>query len=308
MTGPGLAVSPDVSVWVYRGSVHVCCQTRQSSNRREPAAVAQRAASWRAALSGISPLAHAAHGRRHAGVVSQKRAHLATIDDRVGTFEQHWKLENFSLLDLWRSADFYRRCPVFWYRMKMTHKQQAGAKRRYRNKKVILLVRHPRDIIVSWYFEVKKRNLNTPSIFLRFLNPIWQNHRIVQYFNEWAEQRSVPRGFLLVRYEDLQADTVGELRRIFDFLGYPGISNDELQAAAAYGSFDNMRQMERENTLTCAASCRVTYRTRNPTRRAKAKSAATSITCKTTKSLTSTAASTGVSDDTFGYASHTPRP
>ncbi len=52
---------------------------------------------------------------------------------------------------------------------------------------------------------------------------------ILSYYNIWAENRNIPRGFLLVRYEDMKANAQHELRRVIDFLGlgihsgwYPG--------------------------------------------------------------------------------------
>lgn len=226
------------------------------------------------------------------------------------TFEQHWKLENFSLLDLWALGDFDPALPrILVSHENEPHKQQAGAKRRYRNKKVILLVRDPRDIIVSWYFEVKKRNLKYSGDLPTFLNPTdGRIDRIVQYFNEWAEQRSVPRGFLLVRYEDLQADTVGELRRVFDFLGYPGISNDELQAAAAYGSFDNMRQMERENTLNVRRLMPRDVQDEESYKTRKGKVGGYIDYLQDHEITYLNSRIDGVLHDMFGYASHAPRP
>ena len=226
------------------------------------------------------------------------------------TFEQHWMLDNFSLLDLWALGDFDPALPrILVSHEHEPHKQKAWAKRQYRNKKVILLVRDPRDIIVSWYFQANKRNLKYSGDLPTFLDPAdGRIDRIVRYFNGWAEHRSVPRDFLLVRYEDLQADTVGELRRVFDFLGFPGISNDELQAAAAHGSFNNMRQLERENALNVRrlmprdAQDEESYKTR----KGKVGGYADYLQDHEIRYLNSRI--DGVLHDMFGYASHAPRP
>ena len=69
---------------------------------------------------------------------------------------------------------------------------------------------------------------------------------IIRYYNVWNESRDVPRGFCLVRYEDLHADTAKELRRIFDFLEIPDISDAHIRE---FGSFGNMRSMESSDTL-----------------------------------------------------------
>ena len=53
----------------------------------------------------------------------------------------------------------------------------------------------------------------------------------------------------MVRYEDLHADTAKELRRIFDFLEIPDISDAHIREAVEFGSFGNMRSMESSDAL-----------------------------------------------------------
>jgi len=66
----------------------------------------------------------------------------------------------------------------------------------------------------------------------------------LSYYNIWAMNRAIPRGFLLVRYEDMKADAQRELRRVVDFLGLEAIPDTILAEAVAYASFENMRKME----------------------------------------------------------------
>ena len=130
-------------------------------------------------------------------------------------------------------------------------------KTRYRDKKVIFLARDPRDVIVSSYFEMKNRGKifgNNPyekrkAVFEGSL-PEFIDRReggfdtILEYYNIWAENRQIPRDFLLVRYEDLKANTRDELRRVLKFLDLPEISEEIIIEAVHYASFDNMRRME----------------------------------------------------------------
>ena len=69
---------------------------------------------------------------------------------------------------------------------------------------------------------------------------------LLAYYNIWADNRQLPLDFLLVRYEDMKANPGGELRRVLDFLGLQAISQDTIDAAVAYASFENMRKMEAE--------------------------------------------------------------
>lgn len=60
----------------------------------------------------------------------------------------------------------------------------------------------------------------------------------------WSAARTVPHGFLLVRYEDVHADPRKELERLARFVGLPH-GDAELEAAAAFATFDRMVAMER---------------------------------------------------------------
>ena len=131
------------------------------------------------------------------------------------------------------------------------------SKTRYREKKVIFLVRDPRDVIVSSYFEMKNRGDlfgNNPyekrkSVFEGSLSEFINRTEggfdtILRYYNIWATNRQIPKDFLLVRYEDLKTNTCGELRRVLDFLGLPSVPEEIITDAVKYASFDNMRRME----------------------------------------------------------------
>lgn len=131
-------------------------------------------------------------------------------------------------------------------------------------KKTILLARHPGDIVVSWHRQYQKRT----KAFKRELieadvNPEgqvdWQQMdrwafvqnpqlglpAIIRYYNFWAEQVLRRPDGLIVRYEDLKADTEATLRRVCALLGET-FSDEAYAQAIAFGSVDNMRKLERE--------------------------------------------------------------
>jgi Sulfotransferase domain len=127
----------------------------------------------------------------------------------------------------------------------------------YRDKRVIFLARDPRDVIVSSYFEMKNRGQlfgdnpyeTRKAVFAGSLPEFIHKKEggfetILSYYNIWAENRNIPRGFLLVRYEDMKVDAQNELRRAIDFLGLGFISDEILAEAVGFASFDNMRKME----------------------------------------------------------------
>ncbi|MEB2344143.1 MAG: sulfotransferase domain-containing protein [Deltaproteobacteria bacterium] len=129
-------------------------------------------------------------------------------------------------------------------------------KRAFRGKKVILLVRNPQDVAVSQYFQWKfrmrraKKALNDYpehgqdlSTYDFVMRPASGIAKIIDWMNGWAAEVGQVPSLLLVRYEDLRADTVGELRRIATFMGAPA-DEAALQGAVEYASIENMRKLE----------------------------------------------------------------
>lgn len=118
-------------------------------------------------------------------------------------------------------------------------------KSRFARKPVILLVRDPRDAIISYYFEASRRRgrfTGTPAEFLR--HPIGGLDTLLTYYNIWADSRAVPRSFCLVRYEDLHVDPVGVLDRVMRAVGHV-TPRGVLERAVDYSRFDKMRQIEK---------------------------------------------------------------
>ena len=120
----------------------------------------------------------------------------------------------------------------------------------YAGKKVIFLVRDPRDVTVSSYFQKTRRNINYHGSLRDYVyEPVGSIATNIAFYNIWARNRHVPADFLLVTYEDLQADTAGELRRVLDFLGLEAIGSDAVAESVEQCRFDQMRQMEASNSL-----------------------------------------------------------
>lgn len=126
-----------------------------------------------------------------------------------------------------------------------TPRRLGRSKRRYRDKLVVLLVRDPRDVVVSMYFERSRREKAYSGTLQQFLRERKGSlGTILAYYNIWAAERARPRGFCLVRYEDLQTDTAGELKRLLRFAGVEGISDAHVAEAVEFASFESMRKME----------------------------------------------------------------
>ena len=131
----------------------------------------------------------------------------------------------------------------------------GGGKAAYADKRVILLVRHPADITMSQYFQWKHRMrphkilLNqypavddsvTPYDFMMGASGL---PKVNRWLNEWAAGLDAMQSSLVVRYEDMRANTHAELRRIADFMRI-GATDAEVAAAVEWAAFENMKQRE----------------------------------------------------------------
>lgn len=138
------------------------------------------------------------------------------------------------------------------------HVEKISAnKRAYAGKKVIFLVRDPRDALVSYYFQYTRRGDKyrandegfdgSLSDFIR--HEIGGLPNLVTFYNVWAANREVPADFLLVTYEDLKTDVRKALRDIVAFLDWPVRDAACIDEVVAFGSFDNMRKLEETDAL-----------------------------------------------------------
>ena len=118
-----------------------------------------------------------------------------------------------------------------------------------RYRKVIYLVRDPRDVVLSLYnFRRKYRSVADSYpieqyVAERFLpgdlDVSWGEH-----VGSWLGTRMNQPGFLLVRYEDLLQDPRRELCRLAGFLGIAA-STEKLEQAIARSSANQLRQLEK---------------------------------------------------------------
>ena len=121
-----------------------------------------------------------------------------------------------------------------------------------RFRKVIYLVRDPRDVAVSeYYFDRKKRYIAPEMTLEQFIKPFlagetssygsWWEHAA-----SWIGPRYGNPAFLLVRYEDLLTDPIGKTAKIAEFLGIKA-DEERLRAAVERSSADRMRKLEQQD-------------------------------------------------------------
>lgn len=134
----------------------------------------------------------------------------------------------------------------------------------YRDLPVVLLVRDPRDTAVSQFFQWKHRMVSRKKVINDYpLDDATSVHdfiaggnagipKIISFMNQWADAFDSMSKLLVVKYEDLRADTKGQLRRILEFIGEQPVEAD-IEDAVTFASIDNMRRMETENAAKSGA-------------------------------------------------------
>lgn len=138
----------------------------------------------------------------------------------------------------------------------------AASKEKYKNEKVIFMVRDPRDVLVSFYFHVTKR---VPKLVCPYMHPrvasvkykgtihefirndYYGIRKVISFYNAWHRHMQVPRGFLLVKYEDMHKTPKEVLDKSLRFMGFPNIGPEIMEEAIKLSSFENMREKETEN-------------------------------------------------------------
>lgn len=129
-----------------------------------------------------------------------------------------------------------------------------------RNKNVVLLVRHPGDMLVSLYMHNVYRE--KVRLYNATLNDMVKDMRfgiekILAYYQWWADNWNEPQSVCLLRYEDMLINPKKELSRAIQCLK---IFATEVQVrnAVKFTTFRRMQNMEKTNHLgwpSLRASC-----------------------------------------------------
>lgn len=130
------------------------------------------------------------------------------------------------------------------------------ARNAYQGRKVVVLARHPGDIVVSRYHHLKYRSLD-PARQRLASQPleefIWTEQggipSIVHFLNQWARLAKERSDILIVRYEDFLKAPDKVLHELAEFVGLDSKPAD-IEDAVEFARFDNLKQREREGYFT----------------------------------------------------------
>ncbi|MAG34347.1 MAG: sulfotransferase [Deltaproteobacteria bacterium] len=131
-------------------------------------------------------------------------------------------------------------------------------KRDYRGRKILFLVRDPRDVAVSQYFQWKYRmhpnkkallsevvDDGNVGLFDLVTHPLRGIQRNMRFLKGWRDGLEELETFQIVRYEDLRSDTIEQLDRTMRFLDLK-CDHKTLEDAVSWAALEKMRQREQD--------------------------------------------------------------
>ncbi|AKR57793.1 hypothetical protein XM25_18795 [Devosia sp. H5989] len=139
--------------------------------------------------------------------------------------------------------------PLTWVSQQASDLDHASVIAPFSGKRVLLLVRHPLDTLVSSFMH-SKHKVSPPyggTIEEFVSDSVHGLTKLFRFYQLWADHINEAECLLLVRYEDTHANPVAQLRRLAIFVG-ADVDEALLIEAAAYASFDNLKQLETEGT------------------------------------------------------------
>lgn len=160
-----------------------------------------------------------------------------------------YKIEDVNLHYLYSFSELNPTLPT----IKAIH-EKYGQFGTYESKKIILLVRDPRDALVSRYHQHRniypdyEKYCNVDD----FMRRSTELSTYIQDYNTWFRNRHQAMDFMIVRYEDLKTETFSEMERILSFLKLK-VEASHIKEAIEYSSFKNMRSIEMQGSAEVRA-------------------------------------------------------
>lgn len=123
------------------------------------------------------------------------------------------------------------------------------SKSRYRKRKVVFLVRDPRDTVVSGFFQVQKRHKISVGSFSEFIRSDFHGiDKIIRFNLGWFSIMPKMASIRYIQYEDVHRDVVGSVSEILRFLDIPVISSKIIEVTENR-TFEKMRASEAKGDL-----------------------------------------------------------
>jgi hypothetical protein len=115
----------------------------------------------------------------------------------------------------------------------------------WQERKVILLVRDPRDTLVSAYYHARYRDRTCDGSLADFIrNPCTGIDKLMTARCRWQDNRPLAAEFHVLSYEEMHQDPGLALRLTLEWLGVTGICEEYITNSVAFCSFERLREYE----------------------------------------------------------------
>ena len=126
-----------------------------------------------------------------------------------------------------------------------------------KNKKVVFMVRDPRDVFVSYFFQLtqrfdlarEKRKMNWDNIKISELlyNEDYGLNHIIDFMNIWYNNLNESNNvFHLIQYEEIKKNQIVEFTKLLEFISSEPINDAALNEAIQLSSFKKMKKNEQK--------------------------------------------------------------
>jgi Sulfotransferase domain len=116
---------------------------------------------------------------------------------------------------------------------------------RYNGKNIILLIRDPRDVMVSYYFQQTKRDKNFQGNISDFIrSDKFGIVKLLRFNSLWLDNQKYFNKFLILSYEKAYSDTFDSLRQTLEFMDVKDLSSSAIESAVKFSEFKNMKKLE----------------------------------------------------------------
>jgi hypothetical protein len=116
-----------------------------------------------------------------------------------------------------------------------------------RYRKVILIVRDPRDVAISFYYhKIKMNQISSDMPISEFIKLFLNDHSSgnwAERVGSWLGAMSESESFLLLRYEDMLSDTKSAIRKIANFM-CQNLTDSEVEIIERASSIEEMKRLE----------------------------------------------------------------
>lgn len=124
----------------------------------------------------------------------------------------------------------------------------AASPLEWQNRKVLLLVREPRDVLVSAYFHARYRQQSFHGSIAEFVrNPYVGIEKLLLALNCWHSERHLAASFEVISYEQMRHRPGDVLRKTLRFAGIADVDDALVEESIDFTRVDNLQRLEQSD-------------------------------------------------------------